>query len=1232
MKKNNFKSLAAVLSLAMAATAIPASADAAAAPKLTVKSTTVYSGKAYSMTVKNLKKGYTVNFSSTNGGVKFAKKKIKAKGAKISSKFTVMAAKNIADGSATKIKAVVRNAKGKKIKSVTKKVTLKQLASSITLKDIATKTVTVGTIVNADATIAPKAAKGAYAKTFTSSDSSVLKVTNASNGLFEAVAPGTATISVSAANGDQVVEGGTIQITVVEAEEQDQNPGATAPGSTGDVITPGSTGDTTGSAILTDYRLTLSANKTSITADSKDQATIDVILETPADSTVTSDMLVTAELALGTAGIGSLSQNDVTLTYNAATQRWEGQVIFTSATLKNSVTSTVRATVSRVRNADAEQKQIVGKQSNDLYITLNPENVTVDESKTVRVKQAVVESCDRILLTFDRAVEPEWFLTSTGAVADGSVNDVKNGVTLKGNDARYFQLLVKDKANEKDNPNDLYDAKVYQAWNNNQPYDYTRKIRDIQKVNGTDDTLVFILKDGCELSDNSRFTLFFRDYHTRVDYADSATSGRITDTTVPTILDVQEFDMKSIKITFDQPVVAYGYDDNGTPKFIDYLNNEIKMNEDNKDKWIKSAFNLNNYSINGTNLGSLTSTNGDYYESGDGYKSSYGYGLKIYTAVDENNKYGLNRDEIIIELGNGQEKIEGRTMDNANTQVYFRPGQYTLTVKNIGDYAALSDNANTMVSKSLNFTIAENTEVPDIRVEAQSPEQYIITFTTPIQELAGVAVGQELTSVEREDGTYQWVGHGDKNLSDTTTDDDNKGIIYLRYKDPQAKQLFDPEDRNAIRIRNLDNGAWVDATRGFNRTIWDWQRGLGQDFKLTRIEDTPEGLPRLKMEVTKDWTRLKDYSWDDKLYYNYTLGVGLAWHSVTNLANGIQNEGDIPANNVHRANAAGVTKALSGVVTSYDGTSPDIKEFNMVNDTHNSVYDIVFTEPVQGRNDCFNQYGHTITPSWDKVLGTVNGEGVDKDQNTLESLADISVRIYSKDTKKIWNAEVQGYSSLTDEMIRIKTTTLPTGNYTLYVTGVSDDVGNTSKTISYDFTVGDDSVGETFRVLSVLADAKAATPNASQLDKVNGKDGQRDALYVEFTSYPAMAPLSQTVLNPSNWTVNGVTLPVGTDIDKGIRVNTTKGEKVLPNGVTIYLEDGTLTGIDSTSVKLSASLTNNNGVALSGMTTFNTQAIFAGSRFATGADLDWNDEFGGDLTLNTDGNSIERDIEKLSTN
>jgi hypothetical protein len=1154
MKKNNFKSLAAVLSLAMAATALPVNINAAAAPKLTVSADKVYSGQTYKMTVKNLKKGYTVQFSSTQGGVKFKTKKITAKGAKVTGKFTVKAAKQIADGSATKIKAVVKNENGKKVKSLSKKVTLKQLAKSLTVKDVTETTVTVGTTVNADATIAPAAAKGAYKKVFTSSDSSVLKVVNASNGAFEAVAPGTATITVTATNDDGVVVEGSKSITITVVEAQADNNTTTDNTTTDNTTTDNTATDTP--AIVTDYVLELAASKTQITANSKDQATIDITLTAPTESTATKDMLVTAQLVLGTTNIGSLSQEDVTLTYSEADNKWHGQVVFTSATLQNTVKSTIKATISRTVN-QPEGDQIVGVNSNEVGLELIPETVTASSSVSVKATKAVVESADRIMITFSEPVSASDFLTYDGKVANGEHDDVVNGSTIVSN-AQYFSLLVKRDASDEDTLSKLQD--------NNKLVDYTKNIAAVLQTSS--DTLTFVLKNSkkCIFNVNSRYVMQFVDKHTSTSVASDELSGYFTDTTTPTIMSVEEVSKKKIKVTFDQPVVMVegGYTNTSASE-----DNAVASGEELTAKDYPrlasgasvDATVLANYTIDGYKLTEEVTYTGSDRKT----YSRFGEGVTV-TPVSN-----IERNAVYIELGKATKGV------NSGKQVYFSAGNHIITVSNVGDYASLSANGtnNAIISKTLDFTISEDTTAPSYKVEAQSPEQYIISFTTPLTNLNSYAVGEEVPATALGLSLYY------KDTASNLDNDANKKTGYQYTTDTLPTNGFVPATDAYHSVQNWTG--WSIDKYAFG--------GLGQTFKVTRIENTADDLPRVKVEVTQDWTQLDDYKNWRKLYDSYTLAIDVAADGLTNDNNGV-------------TNTAAIQQQIGKIA--YDSTSPTIKEITPVVVKNHSAFDVVFSEPVQAGNDVFNaEYGYARTPKYNSIT------------KKTEDLYEMSVKIQNNTTKKVYDTEILGYSTLEDNTIRVQTESLPAGSYTLYATSVSDDAGNTCETVSQTFTIeADAAAAETFKVLSIFADmgyddnTSSSERGSSMLD-ADKSDTRKDAIYVEFSSAPITAPMINSVLNTANWTINGVALPAGTKIESGVMnadahvennqtpVATVGQDGIVMNSVTIILPDGTLTGINSTSVKLNSNVVNENNVAISGQTTFATPSIFQGSRYAS---------------------------------
>jgi len=1128
MKKNNFKSLAAVLSLAMAATAVPVNANAAAAPKITVNTTSAYSGNSYKVTVKNLKKGYTVQLSSTEGGVTFTKKKIKATGAKVSTNFKVKAAKNIADGLATKIKAVVKNAKGKKVKTVSKKVTLKQLANTLTVKDLQATTVTIGDEVNADATISPAAAKGAYKKTFSTSDSSVLECTNASNGLFKAVGEGTATISVVAVNDEgRTVEGSkTLTVTVKAAEQPDDNkPGDDQnPGDNDNVQTP------TDSAIQNEYVLQLEQGKKTIIANSIDQDTIKIKLTAPTETESTSNMTVTVNLQRGTQ-YGSLSQENITLVWNEAEKAWVNQVTFTSQTLTTAVKATVRATITTSLNAPAsEQSQIEGTVSNEIAYDLVPATADEDNIVPVKATKAEVVSTDRLVLTFNQAVNAATFYNKDKALANGV-----NTETGTATPPKYFNLLVRDHVRE-------------QETNTVDAYYYTNRVQAI--LQGKDDkTLVFVFDNGFELADNTKFVVDFTDMRNGVTQSDRL-SNYITDIDTPAVQKVETIDMKTIRVYFDQPVVAYSNaistnnvkvtQRKGVTDAPAGYNQTVQYNGAALDP---SALKIANFSIDGVNL-SQNAT----YRDGSVERSYFGEGnAKIKLAE------GYEDARNVIDITLGTYKIGN---DNVNYQSYFKPGNHVVQVVTVGDYASLSEtnNNNRITTQNFDFTVNADNSAPNIDIQAQSPEQYVITFNCQIEELAGTVEGQV--------------------LPDATV---NKMGLWLAFKDPA--KIADQTTKQTFGM------AYETDTKNAFGYSWDTAgAGLGQQIKVTRLTNDDKGNHRIKVEVVNDWTQLQDYKDNNKTYTAYELYIDFIVinngnASLTNASNGVKC-------------TANIVKRITGdAVTKFDGTSPTITKVEQVDNTR--TIRITFNEPVQAGNKVFEQaayYGHQWTPSWNSQT------------KQTEKMADMSVRLVNDTTGKVYNAvNVIGYADLEDYMIDVEAQeNLEAGTYTAYVTGVSDDYGNTCATEKGTFVVG--GTTSEFRILSIFADKKYDAENGSQnnaqitldnTDDTNWSTAVRDALYVEFSTQYASAPIANSVLNSSNWTLNGASLPVGTNIVAGVKLGNgnnfafTGGR----SGVTIILPNNTITDIHTTSVKVSSNVVSADNTNLVGQLTFNTPSI-----------------------------------------
>lgn len=144
MKLNHLKKLAAAMAMALAVTALPVapSAEAAATPDFKTYRTTLYENSSaegtYLYTVKNLKKGYKVNWSLSGSGVDFAELKYisrKAAGSTSSNKVTIKTLGDIkAKNSKLTIIAKVYNTSGKLVKTLKDNVTLKIQATNVSFK------------------------------------------------------------------------------------------------------------------------------------------------------------------------------------------------------------------------------------------------------------------------------------------------------------------------------------------------------------------------------------------------------------------------------------------------------------------------------------------------------------------------------------------------------------------------------------------------------------------------------------------------------------------------------------------------------------------------------------------------------------------------------------------------------------------------------------------------------------------------------------------------------------------------------------------------------------------------------------------------------------------------------------------------------------------------------------------------------------------------------------------
>jgi len=1215
MKKNSFKSLATVLSLAMAATALPVNANAAAAPKMTVSKTSVKQKASGTAKVSKIKKGYKVKFTSSNKNVLTltgSKKSVtkKATGKTLSIKYTAGSAAKIVNSGKKKatIKAVVYNTKGKKVKTLSKSVKLAPAVSSITPKQPsysvkAGQNVTVG--IN-DLMVGSTDVSDYYTVTYTSSDESVLQ--SAGGADFKAVKAGTATVTAKATNNAKKSVTTTMTVTVAAAEEDQNKPDDNKPND--DQNKPGDDqnkpGDDQTVVSSKNFKLEVvapaDAKLNEFKADPTNQVTLTVRM-TDKEGLIKEPSKVAFAVSLKReVDAGGLSKSDLTLTWNGK-DAWEATTIFSGTKRDTKITVPISATLRSIEgdgNIETDTKnQLEGLTSESkLEVTLVP--TTADSSQqTVTLMQATDVTCismDRLVITFNKDLNFAAggdFFNANGSLSEGTTNDDK------------FHLAIKRSLTnaERAEGNWSYDDYTGVSHDSVQSKDAHDIVQNVLPYEGDSKKAIFVLKNGSEMKDNSQFAVR---YYDRATNTASPRYGNTLDGMKPQVSRVEPDEnkkMTTIRVTFTKPVNMYS---------LEELQKLYNCNEEvakEKEEWKYSALNPANYIIDSHRL----SVEWTYNPTGKPEDEKLdAFGAKNVKIVPTESRKDY-RDSVDITLG----KV-------GSVQRYFTAGSHLLQVTNVGDYAWLSDKAtaeNMIATETKGFTIQTDTNAPRFEVIAQSPEQYIMQFNCHLAELEGVNPGQEVTTWEAFKG------------------------IYLSYKDLN-KPIKDKTETVAMAGFVNVKDAWTDSP-----TVAA-PGGLGQDIRITNVTPT-NGNSRLKIEVVKDWTDLPGWKNYHQTYTNYTFALNISKdHPLTNIANNL-NTGTTADYPVYFSTQT----ANKEIMTKYDGKSPEVTANGLRQltaeemaaagySTNQTGVRMIFNEPVQAGNKVFMNAnsmgvnGSPITPAWDNNKGAA-GDWIE--------VPEMSVVAVNDKTGKTYKSEIQGYPlGIQDglENYAIDATfindtdgkgkgQLPAGTYTVYIKAVSDDIGNTIATQvipNVTFSPTNITTPSDFRVLAVLADksygaerSRAVSAGAvdafgntifyqdptrlvlnnGETDKNASAQGE-DAIYVEFSKQYG-TKVGASVLEESNWTLNGRPLPAGSRIVDGIADGKKESTWQEPDfdevnkaikgkghsGITIVVPNNTITDIYNTTVTLNKNVEDKDGnvLAPSSASTFFTPTV-----------------------------------------
>ncbi|WP_286809162.1 hypothetical protein [Acetobacterium sp. MES1] len=361
-----------------------------------------------------------------------------------------------------------------------------------------------------------------------------------------------------------------------------------------------------------------------------------------------------------TTTFGSFAEDRVTLQNGVAT------AMLISESLTSEKSALVRATV-----VESNQKALINLTATG-NVTMTPViDVTPDDKVGATLTDVVAGQADRVVLYFNKDVSVSKYTDALGNV-----------------DPAKATLVVREEAN-----NDTTGGKAV-------------NVVGFEAVPGNSKALFAIIDTADVLTDNANVAVDFSDL-TGTAVTKSTKMTKLTDARRPAMLSVATEGLKTLKITFSEPIKNTNEADSAT----DLAN------------WVIDGFRLD--SINYGAAQAATATVGAFVPK---------------TGED-------TRNIVTITLGK----------DADGKQIYFKSGTHSIQGANIGDWANSTDvGNNVMNTQTLDFDIPVDENVPTATVAVQSPEQYIVSFDRQISESA--ADLQNLLVLQKYDATTAtWV-------------------------------------------------------------------------------------------------------------------------------------------------------------------------------------------------------------------------------------------------------------------------------------------------------------------------------------------------------------------------------------------------------------------------------------------------------------------------------------------
>ena len=593
--------------------------------------------------------------------------------------------------------------------------------------------------------------------------------------------------------------------------------------------------------------------------------------------------------------------------------------------------------------------------------------------------------------------------------------------------------------------------------------DKTREVIAILPVPNENNALEILVDR--PLKDNSNASISFKDKRytgSKIDTTNTV-NFRLADAREPSVLSVASTGTKEIEVTFSEAVLATEHASGNAKTF--------------------AANNINNYLIDGRPLT-------DYGIEANSVEREEEIGALSSSEIKREEKKILEKKDESFSARDGKVVLRSYTVnkdkegeDNRHkvkvivgSGSVLSTGTHYLTVRNVGDWAAETDEARNSVSTQvLPFEVQENADEPTFTVNVQSPEQYELNFNT----------------------SFKVYDKADKFTTENTSVEGVESVLVLQER---------------------VNGTWTNISNGVS--AGDSRRGTNP-IRVSRVGDDDK---RYLVEVTYDWSQVYDFENTRQDYHNKQFRLHVDAGKLVNVTNNRRNsEINIELN----SSDSRVTNG--NIMETPDLESPKVVEVSQATAKNGSLlnsWNVKFSEPVKISPEA-NQEG--LTPSQKQSSG-VNLNANDELRRNKGVPVAFARFVNVANPSQVVEGEVEEkfFIDAEDTIINVTPETkLSSGKWRLVVGSVSDDYGSTVATDGGEIEITAETVQTNFKVVWA---AVATDADYERATIGNGYD-RGGYVYIKFNKPVDLA----TALDENNYALNNQPLPQGANINANIK-------------------------------------------------------------------------------------------------